>query len=221
MSKYDPLALPVDESPVLAAAIQRELTRIADGIEHRFDQEASSQIQKPQEGMLRYFDANVYIPGDGFSSGEYLYVNGQWERFPPASGVYTYLPLKGFMFRYVAGTGLIPEASYNVYSFEDLADGHYRVTVAQNTMFGLDLLLTAVPIVTVAPVNKTTEGAVVAEVADFGTDVNGRYWLDIYLAEFYISGSMRTRPYILTAPERLYGVALINYIDPSAPDAPP
>ena len=79
MSRYQPLGLPLGGSvEELSRAVEAELRRVADGIDHRFDQEMNSAVMKPQEGMLRYFDADVYDPGQG--TGEYVFSGGVWNR---------------------------------------------------------------------------------------------------------------------------------------------
>jgi hypothetical protein len=221
VTRYVSLGLPLTgDVGELSRAVDDELVKIADAIDHRFDQEESSEVLKAQEGMLRYFDATVYDPGLG--SGEYVFTGGTWVKLASAAAVYTYVPFKAYTFRYLAGTGADPEASFNVFSVTDEGLGTYRVTVDQNTILGEDLLSVTVPLASVYPVNRPVgEGAVTIEISEFGTDANNRVYLEYHLSEFYVAGSMRVRDYILTAPEQLYGVGLANVQVEGAPDIPP
>lgn len=220
MSRYQPLGLPFGSSvEELARAVEAELYRIADGIDHRFDQEASAQVDKAQDGMLRYFDASVYDPGQG--TGQYVYTNGVWSKFPDAALVYSYLPFKAYTFRYTPVSGLVADTSTNIFEVAPQAAGIYRVTVAQNTLYGVDLLAATVPLATVAPSAKIDEGFVVAELDGSGY-TNGRAYFDYLLTETFVQGtSLRARPYTLTGTEILFGAGLANVQIAGAQDLPP
>ena len=79
MSRYQPEPLPLSSDPTLTAMLDREHSRIADGIDHRLDLEPSREVPRPQSGMVRYFEASIYDPGLG--TGLYIFLNGVWNRF--------------------------------------------------------------------------------------------------------------------------------------------
>lgn len=68
---------------------ERELREVAQALDGTLDLDPSYQVQRPREGMLRYFDATVYDPGSG--SGLYLYLSGIWARLTTSTPQYTVL----------------------------------------------------------------------------------------------------------------------------------
>lgn len=76
---YTPEVLPSGDVQLLSEALKRELRRISIALETVLDLDRTRQIAKPQEGMLRWFNASVYDPGSG--TGLYIYNElGVWEK---------------------------------------------------------------------------------------------------------------------------------------------
>ena len=77
---YEPEPLNQDEAPQLAETLERELRRVSIGLQTRLDIDTSFEpdVANPRDGMLRYFDALTYDPGQG--TGLYVYTGGQWRR---------------------------------------------------------------------------------------------------------------------------------------------
>ena len=74
---YTPETLPSEDAVALSAALDRELRRVATGLSTRLDLDTSRQIEKPEEGMLRWFNAATYDPGQG--TGLYVYDGAAWK----------------------------------------------------------------------------------------------------------------------------------------------
>jgi hypothetical protein len=77
MTRYVTLGLPLTGGvEELSRAVDDELGKVADAIDHRLDLEVSSEVFKPQVGMLRFFEAATFDPGRG--TGLYLYLVDGW-----------------------------------------------------------------------------------------------------------------------------------------------
>ena len=71
-----------NHSPIRGPDIPREVNKELLNVEAALitvnDFEASREVQKPRPGMIRYFDATVFDPGQG--TGVYAFINDIWER---------------------------------------------------------------------------------------------------------------------------------------------
>lgn len=204
----------------VSRAIDDELRRVADGIDHRLDLEISAAVDKPQDGMVRYFDTQTYSPSN--VTGLHLFKGGEWFSIATTLGAASWTALKLFSVVSEAGVSIIPEGTYNVFDVSEVAPGDYRITFEQATFFGQPIINMMVPVFTVYAVNKQTEGFINTMLHAYGTDGNNRAYVEVRLTETVVQGtSLRAVPYTLTAPERLYAYGLGNFTDPSVPTFPP
>jgi len=217
--RYEPEVMP-RETEALSPALERENARIASSIASVWDLDTSRQVGKPRDGMLRWFDATVYDPGQG--TGLYVYTNGKWQRLALFSGTTTFFAFKTFTFAWDPGPGLVTDATYNVFSVTDQGAGTYRVTINQNTAYGLDLLARTLPTFHAYTPSRTGEGFIIVDARTSGTDGNNRHYFDTHLTEAYIMGtSLRARDYTLVAGDLLYGYGYGNLVSPNAEPLPP
>lgn len=58
--------------------VERQFRNLQLALLRTFDLDASRQVERPRQGMVRFFDSTVYDPGAG--TGLYVYVGSAWTK---------------------------------------------------------------------------------------------------------------------------------------------